>query len=141
MNWIFEGPWPILLTGLVLEAILLIALVRTGRGALMWAIAGLGLLTAGLLVLERVIVTDNELISQTLDGLAAAAETNDLNAVFAFIAPDAEPVRRMATDGLRRVTVREAKIGNDLAIRIHARIFFRGEDGIALTAVLEWDGK
>ena len=32
MNWIVEGPWPILLTGLVLEAILLIALVRTGRG-------------------------------------------------------------------------------------------------------------
>jgi DNA-binding LytR/AlgR family response regulator/signal transduction histidine kinase len=33
------------------------------------------------------------------------------------------------------------QIANDLAARIHARIFFRGEDGIALTAVLEWDGK
>ena len=84
----------------------------------MWAIAGLGLLTAGLLVLERVIVTDNERISETLDGLAAAAAANDLNGVLAYIAPDAEPVRRMATDGLRRVTVREAKIGNDLMIRI-----------------------
>jgi hypothetical protein len=33
------------------------------------------------------------------------------------------------------------QIANDLAARIHARIFFRGEDGIALTAVVEWDGK
>ena len=33
------------------------------------------------------------------------------------------------------------QIANDLAGRIHARIFFRGEDGVALTAVLEWAGK
>jgi ketosteroid isomerase-like protein len=118
MSWIFEGPWPILLTALVLEAILLIALVRTGRAVLLWAIGGLGLLAAGLLVLERAIVTENERISAALDGLAVAAEANDLEAVLSFIAPDADPVRRMAIDGLRRVKVREAKIGNDLVIRI-----------------------
>ncbi len=33
------------------------------------------------------------------------------------------------------------QIANDLAGRIHARIFFRGEDGVALTAVLEWAGQ
>ncbi len=47
MNWIFEGPWPILLTGVILEAILVIALVRTGRAVLLWAIVGAGLLTGG----------------------------------------------------------------------------------------------
>jgi hypothetical protein len=118
MNWFFEGPWAILLTGGVLEATLLIALVRTGRGALVGAIAGVGLLTAGLLVLERSIVTDNERISDTLDGLAAAAVANDLDGLLSFIAPEADQVRRLATDSLRRVTIREAKIGNDLMIKI-----------------------
>ena len=33
------------------------------------------------------------------------------------------------------------QIANDLAARIHARIFFRGEDGVALTAVVAWNGK
>jgi signal transduction histidine kinase len=33
------------------------------------------------------------------------------------------------------------QIANDLAHRIHARIFFRGENGVALTAVLSWNGK
>jgi len=33
------------------------------------------------------------------------------------------------------------QIANDLAARIHARVFFRGEDGVALTTVLEWAGK
>jgi DNA-binding LytR/AlgR family response regulator/signal transduction histidine kinase len=32
------------------------------------------------------------------------------------------------------------QIANDLAARIHARIFFRGEDGVALTAVVTWNG-
>ncbi len=88
MNWIFEGPWPILLTGLVLEAILLVALVRTGRAVIVGQSLGLGLLTAGLLVLERAIVTDNERIRETLDGLAAAAVANDLDGVLSYIGPE-----------------------------------------------------
>ena len=78
----------------------------------------MGLLTAGLLILERAIVTDNERITAVLDGLAAAAVANDLNGVLGYIAPEAEPVRRLATASLRRVTIREAKVGNDLAIHI-----------------------
>ena len=78
----------------------------------------MGLLTAGLLILERSIVTENERISETLDGVAAAAAANDLNALLAYVGPDAHDVRRQATDSLRRVTIREAKIGNDLAIAI-----------------------
>jgi ketosteroid isomerase-like protein len=118
MNWIFEGPWPILLTGAILEAILLIALVRTGRAVLLWAILGAGLLTGGLLIAERAIVTDNERIAGTLDGIARAAEANDLDGILAYVAPDAAAVRRMAADGLRQVTVREAHVG-DLEIKIN----------------------
>jgi ketosteroid isomerase-like protein len=118
MNWFVEGPWPILVTGLVLEAVLLVALVRTGRAVLIWAVVGMGLLTAGLLVVERLVVTDNERIAATLDGVAAAAAANDLNGVLAYIGPDAVEVRKLATDSLRRIRIREAKIGSDLSIVI-----------------------
>jgi hypothetical protein len=118
MNWFLEGPWPILVTGLVLEAILVVALVRTGRGAIVWGIVGLGLLIAGLLAVERLVVTDNERIRETLDGVAAAAAANDLNGVLAYLGPDAKEVRKLATDSLRRVKIREAKVGNDLSITI-----------------------
>jgi hypothetical protein len=118
MNWVFEGPWPLLLTGVIVEAILVIALVRTGRAVLLWAIAGAGLLTGGLLVAERAIVTDNERIADTLDGIARAAEANDLDAILAHVAPNATAVRRMATDGLSQVTVREAHVGG-LEIKIN----------------------
>jgi DNA-binding LytR/AlgR family response regulator/signal transduction histidine kinase len=33
------------------------------------------------------------------------------------------------------------QIANDLAARIHARIYFRGEDGVALTSVITWNGE
>jgi hypothetical protein len=128
MSWIFEGPWPILLTGVIFEAILVIALVRTGRGALLWGVVGVGVLTGGLLVLERAIVTDNELIRETLDGICSAAETNDAAAVLVYVAPDAESVRRLVNDGLRQVTIKEASIGGDLAIQITRQ----GEQPMAL---------
>jgi hypothetical protein len=118
MSWFFEGPWPILVTGLVVEAILIVALVRTGRAVLLWAILGVGLLTGGLLIVERLVVTDNERIAATLDGVAAAVTANDLNGVLAYIGPDAKDVRKLATDSLRRIKVREANVGNDLSIVI-----------------------
>jgi hypothetical protein len=118
MNWFFEGPWPILVTGVILETILIVALVRTGRAAILWGVAGLGLLIAGLLLVERLVVTDNERIRETLDGVAAAAAANDLNGVLAYIGPDAKDVRDLATNSLRRIKVRETKIGNDLSIAI-----------------------
>jgi ketosteroid isomerase-like protein len=118
MTWFFEGPWPILVTGIVLEAIVIVALVRTGRAALVWAVVGVGLVTGGLLVVERLVVTDNERIRETLDGVAAAAAANDLDGVLAYIGPDAKEVRKLATDSLRRIKVREAKVGNDLSIVI-----------------------
>ena len=116
MTWLFESPWPFLLTGLVIEAILIVALVRTSRGAIGWAIAGVGLLTVGLVVLERFIVTDDELIRETLHGAAAAVSANDLNGVLAYISPEAVELRNRANETFRRTKFHDAKIGNDLTI-------------------------
>jgi hypothetical protein len=117
MNFFFEGPWPILITGLILEAILVITVVRTGRGAVMLAIAGVGLAIGGMLVLERAIVTESEQIRITFDDICAQVVAGNLDGVLAHIDPSADKVRQMVTDAMRRAKFREAKVHSDLSIR------------------------
>jgi hypothetical protein len=119
MSWIIEGPWPILLTVLLVEAFLLVSFIRSGNLKLFWWIGGTAVLGIVLLVAERFIVTDNERITTTLDGIAAAAQANDLNGILVFVAPEAHDVRRLAETSLHQVTITEAGIGGDLEIEIH----------------------
>lgn len=121
MNWIFASPWPILIAGLVIEVLLLAALIRSGRGALLAAVAGVGVLTGLLLLVERLIVTETEQVEATLDELSAALVRNDLNAVLAFISPTANDVRTLAQTSLPSVVINEAHIGSDLSIQVNER--------------------
>lgn len=83
-----ESPWPILIVGLVAEALLAVALFRTGRGKLLWPIGGVALLVLLGLVAERYTVTDTKLVRQTLDAAAAGLVANDKDRVKACIVPD-----------------------------------------------------
>ena len=119
MSWFFEGPWPILLTGLLLEVILVIAAFRTQNLKLLWWIGGAAVFVGLLLVAERFVVTDNERIAATLNGIGTAAEANNLDAILRLVAADATPVRDLATRSLAQLTIQEARIGGDLNIDVH----------------------
>jgi hypothetical protein len=77
MDIFIESPWPFLLIGIVLEAVLGVLLLQTGRGKLLWAMIGVGVFTLLGLVAERLIVTDRELVEATLDKAARAVENGD----------------------------------------------------------------
>ena len=47
MTFLLESPWPALVFGIFAEALLGIILLRTGRGVLLWAMAGVGLVVGG----------------------------------------------------------------------------------------------
>jgi hypothetical protein len=85
-----ESPWPILIAGLVLEMALAIALFRTGRGAVLWAMAGVALLVLLGVLVERWTVTDTKRVRQTLEAAAAGLRANDPSQVEACIVPDAD---------------------------------------------------
>jgi hypothetical protein len=91
-----------IVAGLLIEGLLVVALINTGRGALVWAMAGvLVLIGLGVLV-ERLVVTDHEQIADVLDGVAAALEANDVEGVLSYIDPKATGMRasvRMALSG------------------------------------------
>ena len=94
--FILESPWPILLFGIAVEAILAIVLLRTGRGMLLFIMAGAALATLAGLGVERLVVTERERVMQTIDGIAAAVQANDLDAALGFISPSAKDTQDQA---------------------------------------------
>jgi hypothetical protein len=119
MSWLVEDPTPTLVAIVLIEAVLAIALVKTGRGILLAVIAAVGLLGAGLLVLEWVVVTDAETVADTLTAAAQALEANDPQAVQQFIDP-ASPMRNRVASEMAHVTINKATF-NRLDVRFNRR--------------------
>ncbi len=111
-----ESPWPSLMLGMVLEALLAIALVRTGRGAIVVAMFVVLALTTGMVILERTIVTETEAIEDALGAVAGDLEANDVPAVLAAFSPDCPRLGEVRS-ALSRFTVARAHVGGDLEIR------------------------
>lgn len=116
---IFEDAAPILITGAILECLLVISLVRTGRGALLGAIAVVAAIVAACWTLEWFVVTDREAVATALEETADALETNDLQAVLAHVAADAAEIRARLSAILPNVTIEQATI-RDLDVQVQS---------------------
>lgn len=107
---LLESPWPWLLLGIAAEAALAVALVRTQRGHLIWAMLGVAVVMLLGLAVERVVVTEREAVEMTLDEGVAAARANNLNRLLACISPKATKARNYAAWVMSRAEVQEAYI-------------------------------
>ena len=106
----FESPLPILMLGLTAEIVLVVLLVATRRGAILYAMAGV-LLVAGIgLLVERMVVTDQKRVKATLETARVAVETNDIKRLLACIASSAKEVRQAVEHGMKSATFNEAHI-------------------------------
>ena len=103
MLTLLESPLPVILFGIIAEAVLGIVLVRTGRGVLIWVMIGVLVLVSAGVALEWLVVTDVETVEAAFESMAAALETNDPDAVLAHIDPAAADTRNLAAWGLRQV--------------------------------------
>jgi hypothetical protein len=112
MTALVESPWPVLFIGIVVEAALGLALLKTGRGKLLWAMIGVGVLTLLGLVVERLVVTDREAVADTLDAAAAAVEANDLERLLSYISPTAQRPQADSRFVLGRFEVSKARVRN-----------------------------
>jgi len=138
MGWLFEDPITVIVAVALIEVLLAIALFNSGQGKLLWAMGGVLLLGFLLVLVELLVVTDREQISDTLTDAAAGLETNNAAAVMPFIAPDAAEMRSRAEAALSAVEVRSASFsGLDVTVNSHltpptaqARFFgkFNGRD-------------
>lgn len=112
MAILFENPLWIIFFGVVIEAVLGLILLRTGRGVLLWIMTGVLVVTLGGLLVERLVVTERERVEMTLDGITAALEANDLNRVLSFVAPEASYTQQQARSALGLIEVQSAHIYN-----------------------------
>lgn len=88
-----ESPWPILLIGIPVEIVLAIVLWCTGQGRALWAMIGvLGLVLAGWLV-QWLVVTDREAVTNAIYDGAAAIEANDMNRLMQYVSPGVPDLR------------------------------------------------
>jgi hypothetical protein len=118
MSWFTEDSTPVLVLGIIAEAMLLLALVKTSRFGLLYAIAGVGIVVGAIVVIEKNTVTDTKLIRGVLDSAAAAAERNDVAAVLDLVSPASQSMRQEVTAQLPQFEIRSAYI-RGLEIKIN----------------------
>jgi len=111
---------PIIVFGVFAEAVLGIILVRTGRGVIVAAMAGVLLLVLAGVGIEWLVVTDFERVEATVEGTARALEANDIEAVLQFCSEsdEAAHTRSEARRAGRIVDFSRVKI-NDLKVDIN----------------------
>ncbi|MHC4402704.1 MAG: hypothetical protein ACYTG0_23830 [Planctomycetota bacterium] len=105
-----NSPWWIISLGVVAFALLAAAYMSTRRTDLMWSMVGVVALVLVGVVLERIVVTDVEKVQNTLYDAAAAAETNDVEALKQYIAPSAERTLARVEERLERFEVNTASV-------------------------------
>jgi len=109
MTLFTEEPTTALMLGGFALFILLIALWRTGRGVLLYVMLGVIILTGGLVLLERLVVTEYERVESTIELAATAIEANDVEGVLAQLASDATTLRNHVARRMFSVKIERAK--------------------------------
>ncbi|MBA4016826.1 MAG: hypothetical protein C0483_06540 [Pirellula sp.] len=112
MSWFTENPLPPVLIGVILEALLVVVLMRTGKKSVLWGMVGLAALVAGIVVLERSIVTPREEVKQAIEEIRALVEANDRPALLQRIDsnPGVAELRNRVQSDLAQVHVDQAKV-------------------------------
>ena len=110
MNLLLENYWPWILFGILGEAIVAVALLRTGRGVLLWAMVGvLAIVLLGVAVVKWV-PTERKAVAATIYDTAKALEANDLDGVLKHIMPSDEQTRADADRYMSMFEFSEVKI-------------------------------
>lgn len=117
MTWLLEDPRPVLAAGAAAELMLLVALVKSGRGVVLSWMVAVAAVVLALLVLEGVVETDAEQVDGRLHTLAELLVADDVPAVLTAMAP-AGSAHSAAKAALASVRVTEARItGLEIVVR------------------------
>lgn len=116
---LLEDPTLLVVGGVIIEVLLLVSVMQTGRGALLGGMGVVALVVAAGWGLERLVVTDREGVETALYDTADALETNDIDKVLEHVAKDAREVRTRLALIIPHARIEQAKI-RDLDIQLQA---------------------
>lgn len=110
MNWLTEDPWPVIILAAFAELIFLVQLARTRRAVYLAVMGGLAILAAGLVLAERLVVTEREEVEAALDRLVAEVQKDELEPVLELVSPSSPHIAALAARGLELVDVETVRI-------------------------------
>ena len=132
MTTFVESPWPAVALCTLLLLVFGAIFVRTGRASVVVAMLAVIGALVGLVVVERMIVTETEEVEDTLHGIAENLTANKVPEILASFAPNCPGIGQ-ARSALNSFTVESAMVGRDLEVRINkltspptATAFFTG---------------
>src|SRR5690242_16065738 len=117
MTWFTENPTPPVVVGILVEAALVVVLMKTGKRAALWGMLLTALATALVVAMNILIVTPQEEVRAALEEIRQLVEQNDRTALIDRIDPVATNLRNQAQTDLSLLTVTSAKI-NDLKVLV-----------------------
>ncbi len=118
MRWLVEDPTIPIVAIVIVEAVLAAFFVSTLKKAFLWAMAGMVVPLAGILLADYLVVTDREAIEATIRKGVSALEANDLDQVLTFLSPSAVKTRERAQWAMSLVTFTSVRI-SDLQIQVN----------------------
>ena len=118
MSWLFEDPLPVLVTLLAIEAVLAVALVRTGRAVVMAWMGGVLVAIVAFLAIEWLVITEREEVANTLHAMADALEANDGPALLSHVDESNFEARGLIAQALSHFEFSGAEV-RDLSVRIN----------------------
>lgn len=111
--WILDNPYnPGLLAflGFIIGLAVFVAWIKAGKKELLYLLGAVVLIFVGLIVYERLTISDREAIEATLQRLARQLQVNDREAIYDAIHPDATEHLALARSELPNYTFEECRI-------------------------------
>ncbi len=133
--WILDNPYnPGLLgfLGFVIGLAVFVAWIKVGKKELLYLLAAVVLIFIGLIVYERVTISDREAIEATLQRLARELQANNREAIYAAIHPASTEHLAQARSELPNYTFEECRITKIYDTKVH-------QDDEPKTAVVEFN--
>jgi len=131
MSWLAENALPVWMGGTIALTMAIIVFYQTRTNGALFGILSVIVVTAVLLLTERLIETPREAVEHTLYSLAATVEANDVAGALGYLAPSANAELRKDVETLMpQVRVERARIigvpqidmdSNGNAATIHCR--------------------
>ncbi len=138
MFWLTDDSTPVFVICGITLLVLLVFLLKTGRGVIMLAMAGVVLCIVAAILIDMMVVTDREVVEQTLFKAANLAEQNQFEALLDYVSPSVPHVRAQAASwihqasridevGISAIDITVNRTKHPPTARAEFRVYARGE--------------
>lgn len=121
MTTLLENPVPTMVGGLMLTIILIGSWLKTGHRSLLAVALVVVALAIGLLVAERMVLTDREQVEQTLQIIARDVESGDLERMLSHVHPEADDTRDAAAREIPQYRIKSVRIKRGVEVKLNLK--------------------